>query len=90
MTDAAVVVAQTKHVCGKVNLSVRYVPAPVPKEYDKDKLIVREIPNGVDDKYFDTFVEARLGIESDDDFSVDFRNTCAIIIFTEEYSDEGK
>ena len=90
ITDAAVVVAQTKHVCGKMNLSVRYVPAPIPKEYDKDKLIVREIPDGVDEEYFNTFIEGRLGIESDNDFSVDFSKTCSIIMFTDKYSNEGE
>ena len=69
---------------------MRYVLAPVPKEYDKNKLIVREIPDNVDEEFFSTLIESRLGLEYEDDFNVDFRNKCAIIIFSKNYTDEGK
>lgn len=82
-------VAQTRHVCGKMNFTVRYVPAPIPKEYDKDKLIIKEIPDGVDEEFFVTFIESKLGLENDEDFQIDFRKTCAIIMLTEERTDEG-
>ena len=42
---------------------MRYVPAPVPKEYDKNKLIVRDIPDNVDEEFLSTLVESRLGLE---------------------------
>ncbi len=89
LLDAAVVVAQTKHNCGKTKLAVRYVPAPIPKEYDKDKLIVRDIPEGVDEEYFITIIESKLGLDNEEDFSIDFRKTCAIIMFNEEHTEEG-
>ena len=50
---------------------------------------MRDVPEGVDEEYFNTIIEGKLGLDSDDDFNVDFRVTCAIIMFTAEYTDEG-
>ena len=69
---------------------MRYVLAPVPKEYDKNKLIVRDIPDNVDEEFFSTLIESRLGLEYEEDFTVDFRKKCAIVIFSKDYTDKGK
>ncbi len=87
--DAAAVIAQTKHVLSKTELSVRYVPAPIPKEYDKNKLIVRDIHDKVDEEFFTVHIERCLGLESEEDFTTDFRAKTAIITFNESYTDKG-
>ena len=38
-------------------------PAPVPEEYEKDKLIVQDILDDVDEDMFTMFVEQRLGMD---------------------------
>ena len=70
-------------------INIRFVPASVPKEYAKDKLLVKDIADGVDEEFFVMFVENRLGIDDGEDFTVDFRNKCAVLLFTQPYSDEG-
>ena len=81
--------AQKVHTVMKKKINVRFVPAPAPTDYEKDKLIVKSIPEGIEKYVFVMFVEGRLDLDVDDDFSVDFRKTCAVLLFTRPYSDEG-
>ena len=88
--DAAAVVAQKKHLIMNKKIGVRFVPVPsVPKDYEKDKLILKGIPEEVMEEYLVTFVENRLGLDEGEHFSIDFRKTCAVLLFTQPYSDEG-
>ena len=87
--DAAAVVNKQSHVWKKKHLSVCYVPAPVPKEYEKDKLIVQDIPDDVDEDMFTMFVEQRLGMDEGEGVSIDYRDTCALLSFDEQYTDDG-
>ena len=87
--DAAAVVAQEKHIVMKKKINVRFLPAPVPKEYAKDMLLLKDIPDSIDDDFFAMFVESRLGMDDGEDFTLDFRNKCAVLLFTKPYSDEG-
>ena len=73
----------------KKKINVRFLPVPVPKEYAKDKLLVKDIPDSIDEEFFAMFVENRLGMDDGEDFTVDFRNNCAVLLFTQPYSDEG-
>ena len=87
--DAAAVVAQEKHVYMRKKFNIRFVPASVPKEYEKDKLLLKDIPDDIDEEFFVKFVENQLGMDDGEDFTVDFRNKCAVLLFTQPYSDEG-
>ena len=58
--------------------------------YEKDKLIVRDIPIGTEEEFFTVFVERCTGVDDGDGLSIDYRDTCAMIIFDEQYSDDGK
>ena len=85
-------VGQEKHSFMKKPLYVRYVPAPppeVPKQYQKDKLFIRDIPEGVDRDFLIVFIEGRLAIENENDFTLDFKSDCALLLFTHMYTDEG-
>ena len=73
----------------KKKINIRFLPAPVPKEYAKDKLLLKDIPDSIDEEYFVMFVENRLGMDDGEDFTVDFRNKYAVLLFTQPYSDEG-
>ena len=90
--DAAVVVAQKKHLLMKKPLYIRYVPSPppeVPKQYQKDKLFIRDLPEGVNYDLLVVFIEGHLAIENESDFTLDFRSDCALLLFTHMYTDEG-
>ena len=85
-------VAKEKHLFMKKPLYIRYVPAPPPevlKQYQKDKLFIRDIPEGVDCDFLIVFIEGRLAIENESDFTLDFRSDCALLLFTHMYIDEG-
>ena len=87
--DAELVVSHKRHSFMKKPLVVRYVPAPPPKQYEKDKLLIKNIPDVVSDDLLEVFVEGRLGLESDTDFTIDFKSNCALLSFTCFYTDKG-
>ena len=73
----------------KKPLAVRYVPAPPPKQYEKDKLLIKNIPDGVSEDFLEVFVEGRMGLESETDFTIDFKSNCALLSFRCFYTDKG-
>ena len=90
--DALAVIAQGEHSI-KVKkqprkLEVRYVPLPPVKEYDKNKLIIKNIPKGVEEDYLTMFIENCLGLD-EDDFTIDLRSGVAILLLESSYTDEG-
>lgn len=90
--DAAAVVAQKKHSVSMnkepYTLEVRYVPVPPKKEYDKSKLLIKDIPEGTDEDFITMHVENCLGLE-EDDFTIDLRSGVAILLLESTYTDEG-
>ena len=91
-SDAAAVVGQEKHSFMRKPFYVRYVPAPppeVPKQYQKDNLLIRNIPESVNCDFLIVFIEGHLAIENESDFTLDFRSDCALLLFTHMYTDEG-
>lgn len=90
--DAAAVVAQKKHSITKnkkpYTLEVRYVPVPPKKEYDKSKLLIKNIPEGTDEDYVSMHIENCLGLE-EDDFTIDLRSGVALLLLESTYTDEG-
>ena len=90
LLDAALFVSHKKHSFMKKPLKVRYVPAPPPpKQYEKDKLLIKNIPDGVSEDLLEVFVEGRLGLESETDFTIDFKSNCALLSFRCFYTDNG-
>ena len=71
-------------------LVVRYAPAPPPKRYEKDKLLIKNIPDRVSEDDLEEFVESRLKLECGTDFTVEFKSNCALLSFKCFYADRGK
>ena len=93
-TDAALVVGQEHHtVFGKV-LQVCYAPDPsaVAAEVTPDHqlLLISSIPDGVSKEYLAQFVENRLGLEQEKDFTLDFRPPLALLAFSSEIGNMWK
>uniref|UniRef100_A0A1X7T5F9 PAR14-like first RRM domain-containing protein n=1 Tax=Amphimedon queenslandica TaxID=400682 RepID=A0A1X7T5F9_AMPQE len=89
--DAAAVIAQDEHSI-KVKkiprkLEVRYVPLASLKEYDKSKLILKDIPKGVEEEFLSLFIEKHLGLD-EEDFTIVLRSNFAILILKHSYTDE--
>ena len=73
----------------KKSLVVRYVPVPPVKEYDKSKLLIKDIPKEADEDLFCLFVEKCLGLDHETDFTYDLRSGVAVLFFGSSYTDEG-
>ena len=69
-------------------LEVCYVPLPPVKEYDKSKLIIKDIPKGVEEVVLSMFIEKHLRID-EEDFTIDLRSGVAILLLESSYTDEG-
>ena len=90
--DALAVIAQGEHSI-KVKkqphkLEVYYVPLPPVKEYDKNKLIIKDIPKGVEEELLSMFIEKHLGLD-EENFTIDLRSGVAILLLESSYTDEG-
>ena len=64
-------------------------PTDSQSPYALDKLMIRDIPNGVDEELFLTYLEGRFHLDVDVDFSVQIRGSCALVTFQRQYSDDG-
>ena len=62
---------------------------PPVKEYDKSKLLIKDIPKEVDEDYFCMSVECCLGLDHETDFTYDLRSGVAVLFFGSSYTDEG-
>ena len=52
--------------------------------------MIRDIPEGVDEEFLITYLEARLQLDIKTDFTVEIRHSCALITFVKQLSEEGK
>ncbi len=73
----------------KKRISVSFLSHVCVPEYVMDNLIIKNIPDKVDEEFLGLFIEGKLQLESDDDFSVKLGKNCALLSFNHEYSDEG-
>ena len=62
---------------------------PVKAKHDLDKLLVKGVPESVNEDVLTTYLDGRLDLEHETDYTVKLKNSCAVIIFTEQYSVEG-
>ena len=69
-------------------IKVRYVPLPPVKEYDKSKLIIKDISKEVDEDYLTMFIENCLGLD-ENDFTINLKPGVAILLLKSSYTDEG-
>ena len=69
-------------------LEVRYVPLPPVKEYDKNKLLIKDIPKDLEEELLSMFIEKHLGLD-EEDFTIDLRSGVAILLLESSYTDEG-
>ena len=60
---------------------------PVP--LSNNSLLVRNIPENMDEEVFESKLENLLGLDVESDFTIDFRPPCAIIQFSCDFSNEG-
>ena len=77
------------HKLRQVELQVKYLPATLPITYEMDKLVLQNIPRGVEDDFLNLFIATCLKI-SEEEFSVSLSQDKALITFSREYSLNSK
>ena len=89
-TDAAAVLAKDSHVLMNKSLDVLPLSTTLPKEeYERNKLLIKNIPRAVNEDMLIMFLDARLDIEHKVDYAVELKDGCAVVIFSKERTDEG-
>ena len=77
----------------KKELEVHCLPSLAPptqqEEYELDKLFLKNIPEGVDEEFLAVFLDGRLDLDHEEDYSVELKNNYASLNFTNKYSVEG-
>ena len=59
-------------------------------QYETDKLLIKDIPEAASSEGMLTvFIDGRLDLEHKIDYTVKLKNSCAVVIFTRQYSVEG-
>lgn len=86
--DAAAVIAKKKHYQNTVNIEVCYVPISPVKEYDKSKLLIKNIPKDTGADYVSLFIENCLHLR-ENTFRLDLRSNCGVLVLKSVYTDEG-
>lgn len=86
---AARVLAKEGHkILGHV-VKLKYIAktaTQMPKEYEANKLLLRDIPAGVDEEHFQLYLSTQLKTE---EFSIERVGKDAVITFTNEYQLKG-
>ena len=62
---------------------------PEQGKYESNKLLIKTIPEGVNEEQLVAFLEAKLDLEHPKNFTVKLKNTSAVVIFTKQYTLEG-
>ena len=82
--------AQDSHICMRKSLDVLALSTTPPKEeYECNKLLIKNIPETVNEDVLVMFLEGILEFEHQADFVVKLKNARATVNFTREYSAEG-
>ncbi len=91
--DAVAVLAEPKQVFMGNTLNVQRClssSSPVKKKHDLDKLLIKDIPEAASSvEVLTVFIDGRLDLEHETDYTVKLKNSRAVVIFTEQYSAEG-
>ena len=62
---------------------------PQPHRCELDKLVIDNIPDTVDEELLTTFLDGRLDLEHEEDYTVRLKHPRALVNFTKQYSTEG-
>ena len=82
--------AQDSHVCMRKPLDVLALSTTPPKEeYECNKLLIKNIPEAVNEDVLVTFLDSRLDIEHKVDYAIELKDGCAVVTFSKECTDEG-
>ncbi len=89
--DAIAVSTEPKQVFMGKTLNVQRClsSSPVKKKHDLDKLLVKGVPERVNEDVLTTYLDGRLDLEHETDYTAKLKNSCAVVIFNEQYSAEG-
>ena len=77
------------HKLQQVELKLKYLPAALPIAYEMDKLILQNLPSGVEEEFLNLFVATCLQI-SEEQFSISLSKEKVLITFSKEYSLKGE
>ena len=86
---AASICSRKEHKLQQAELQVKFLPTPSPVTYEMDKLILENIPGGIEEDYLILFIMNCLGI-IEDDFSITRSNDKVLLVLSREYSLAGK
>ena len=86
---AASICSRKEHKFQQTELQVKYLPTPSPVAYEMDKLILENVPEGIEEDYLILFIMNCLGIV-EDDFSITRSNDKVLLVLSREYSLTGK
>ena len=86
---AASICSRKEHKFQQTELQVKYLPTPSPVAYEMDKLILENVPEGIEEDYLILFIMNCLGIV-EDDFSITRSNDKVLLVLSREYSLAGK
>ena len=87
---AAQVLSVPEHTIRKAKVQLQYATIPVAEQYENNKLLIRQIPQQVDEEHLQLFLESTLKMVSQDDFVVEVRGGSAMITFlSAQISNEG-
>lgn len=92
--DALAVVGQKKHMMAGKILHVCYAPVPAAKKYENNKLIIKNIPKGMDLTTLVVLIEGMLDLEFEEEFKLEVDDQVddqlATILLHCSYNDEGE
>ena len=74
------------HIIEGALLEVKYAQA---SQYASNKLIIRELPDGVDEEILQILLHSKAGLHQDE-FSIQVEKQSAVIVFATDRSNEGK
>ena len=77
------------HKFQQTEVQVKYLLTPSPVTYEMDKLILENVPKGVEEDYLILFIMSCLGIV-EDDFSITYSNDKVLLVLSREHSLTGK
>ena len=84
--DVIAVSAKTDMFQGKT-LTVHSLPDN--DQYEMDKIVLKGVPESVNEDVLIGFLDGKLDLEHEIDYTMKLKNSCAVIIFTEQQSAEG-
>lgn len=84
------VLSVPEHTIRRSKLELQYAKIPVAEQYENNKLLIRQIPQQVDEEHLQLFLESTLKMISEKDFAVEVKGRGAMITFlSAQFSNEG-